>query len=551
MVKVSVKWGKCSYDVEVDGAEGLDTFQAALFSLTSVPVERQKLLYKGKFLKTDTDVQALPVDAKLTLMGTADALPAAPAKAVLFEEDLTDKDRVALAPSTVTSAGLVNLGNTCYMNSTLQAFRAVPELKTALIRYGTSSAASSAGGADPEHLVTSHLGKLMLELEHSSTSITPMMFTTVFRSSFAQFAERNSEGHWAQQDADECLQTLIQAMAHKLGPATLQPSASSPSTTTAPSISSPTSPPSVIDSIFGGTLQTTMWCAESSDEPVRKTVEPFRKLRCQIDSKIAYLSEGLLADLQGEMEMRSTALGRPAVWKKSSAVASLPRYLIVQFVRFDWKRDTQKKAKVLKKVEFPFRLDVGDLCTPSLKRSLLAARRALKDEEDSKKGLTSLNRSKPLHTIKDSSNRAKEEEKKEAAPGSFSSAPPMDTADESGELQPVTSSGYYDLFAVITHKGRYADSGHYIGWSKASEDKDSERWWKYDDDTVSEVKSDDIKQLSGGGDWHMAYLLLYKLDADFVGRRFTEDTAVKGEQKAAVGRAKEEEGKAPSTASPP
>ena len=112
-MKVSVKWGKSSYDVEVDGAEGLDVFQAALFSLTSVPVERQKLLYKGKFLKSDADVQALPSEAKLTLMGTAEQLPSAPTKAVLFEEDLTDKDRVALAPSTLTSAGLVNLGNTC------------------------------------------------------------------------------------------------------------------------------------------------------------------------------------------------------------------------------------------------------------------------------------------------------------------------------------------------------------------------------------------------------------------------------------------------------
>ena len=112
-VKVNVKWGKNSYDVDLDPAAGLETFQATLFSLTNVPAERQKLMLKGRLLKSDADVAALPADAKLMLMGTADALPTAPTKSILFEEDLTEKDRVALAPSTVTSAGLVNLGNTC------------------------------------------------------------------------------------------------------------------------------------------------------------------------------------------------------------------------------------------------------------------------------------------------------------------------------------------------------------------------------------------------------------------------------------------------------
>jgi len=69
-------------------------------------------------------------------------------------------------------------------------------------------------------------------------------------------------------------------------------------------------------------------------------------------------------------------------------------------------------------------------------------------------------------------------------------------------------TGLYELFAVLSHKGRSADYGHYISWVKEAEDK----WLKYDDDYVSYVNNEEIKKLSGkgGADWHIAYLLVYR-----------------------------------------
>lgn len=58
---------------------------------------------------------------------------------------------------------------------------------------------------------------------------------------------------------------------------------------------------------------------------------------------------------------------------------------------------------------------------------------------------------------------------------------------------------------MISHKGRYAVVGRYIAWVKYNDDV----WLKCDDDKVSTVTSEDILKLSGGGDWHMAYILLY------------------------------------------
>lgn len=67
-------------------------------------------------------------------------------------------------------------------------------------------------------------------------------------------------------------------------------------------------------------------------------------------------------------------------------------------------------------------------------------------------------------------------------------------------------SGNYQLVAVITHKGRSTDSGHYVGWCQDQGDS----WVKFDDDQTSKVTLEEVMALRGGGDWHMAYLLIYR-----------------------------------------
>ena len=62
------------------------------------------------------------------------------------------------------------------------------------------------------------------------------------------------------------------------------------------------------------------------------------------------------------------------------------------------------------------------------------------------------------------------------------------------------------MVGVVTHKGRSADGGHYIGWVHASGDE----WFKCDDDIVTVVKFEDVMLLKGGGDRDTAYLNLYR-----------------------------------------
>ena len=67
-------------------------------------------------------------------------------------------------------------------------------------------------------------------------------------------------------------------------------------------------------------------------------------------------------------------------------------------------------------------------------------------------------------------------------------------------------TGNYQLIGVVTHRGRSADGGHYIGWVHASGDE----WLQCDDDIVTVGKTDDIMMLKGGGDWDTATLCFYR-----------------------------------------
>ena len=79
-----------------------------------------------------------------------------------------------------TPAGLVNLGNTCYMNATLQAIGCIEELRSELLKGNQS------GGA-----LVQPLAALTRSLESTSDGVNPMSFLTALRAANPQFAERD------------------------------------------------------------------------------------------------------------------------------------------------------------------------------------------------------------------------------------------------------------------------------------------------------------------------------------------------------------------------
>ena len=63
------------------------------------------------------------------MMGSCDVLPTEPQEKVVFMEDMNENE---LATAMDMPAGLGNIGNTCYLNATIQCLLSVPELRDCL-----------------------------------------------------------------------------------------------------------------------------------------------------------------------------------------------------------------------------------------------------------------------------------------------------------------------------------------------------------------------------------------------------------------------------------
>ncbi|XP_043921175.1 ubiquitin carboxyl-terminal hydrolase 14 isoform X1 [Protopterus annectens] len=473
---VNVKWGKEKFDgIELNTEESPSLFKAQLFALTGVQPDRQKVMLKGGTLKDDEwgNIK-LKNGMTILMIGSADALPEEPVTRPVFVEDMTEEQ---LASALELPCGLTNLGNTCYMNATVQCLRSVPELREALKKYSGTMRAS--GATASAQYITAALRELYEAMDKTSTSIPPIILLQFLHLAFPQFAEKGEQGQYIQQDANECWVEMMKVLQQKLEPLESEGDVQMDSATSAASVKK-----SFIDQFFGIEFETSMKCIEAEEE-VTKGTDNALQLSCFINQEVKYLFTGLKMRLQDEVTKMSPTLERDAMYVKSSKIRRLPAYLTVQMVRFFYKGKESVNAKVLKDVKFPLMLDVYELCTSELQEKMVPYRSKFKKAEDKK-----------VADLQDNKKLVKRDgAKKEVKYETFS------FPDDVGS----SNNGYYELQAVLTHQGRSSSSGHYLAWVRKNEGE----WIKFDDDKVTVVTPEDVLKLSGGGDWHIAYVLLY------------------------------------------
>lgn len=511
--------------MELDPGMQGEVFKLQLYSLTGVPPERQKILVKGGQLKDDTDLSKIGAKPGQTFMmmgtrGEVDSELQRPKEAIKFVEDMTEAE--AAEQVGAIPAGLQNLGNTCYLNSTLQTLRAVPELQEYLATYQASTSNSdmlrAQNMAGLVNLVASSdlvlcLRDLFQQMSKTQQGFPPHVFLHTLRTIFPQFAERAKSGNgYAQQDAEEAWSQIIQQLREKLkiefgGRSDV----------------------SFVDTFMAGCFASVIECdeavAKEAGEEVTLANETFLKLDCHIDASINHLRDGILAGLEQKLDKYSSVLGRDTTYTKKSKISKLPKYLTVHFVRFFWKRESQKKVKIMRRVSFPEELDAVEFCTDELQKAMIPVRDKVrdirKDEEDMERVRK---RQKRIHEQRSAQEKSSATESSAAASTLEVTADVQKRAEgsEIGSLngsdrkkvqtamgqsdnamgdvvyktdaeveaerasailaakkelhlminpeafpdEAANRSGLYELRGIVTHQGASADSGHYTSYVK-------------------------------------------------------------------------------------
>ncbi|OHS98597.1 Clan CA, family C19 [Tritrichomonas foetus] len=236
-----------------------------------------------------------------------------------YKEWKIDGDSTAV--SLTGFSGLVNLGATCFLNSTLQQFFMIPPLRKSIIEYN---------GDDVFMIQLRNLfAKMLLSKGH------PVSTEDLVKEWTGWDGEKMNPR--VQQDACEFVQILIDKLENGIGKEFIQ-------------------------SLFGGT---TVDNIEGISEEYHATRDqsfytftlPIKDIHNTTEALIALQSPDFLT---GANQYHADTLDKKIDAKKYQMIGKLPPYFIVQLSRFTYDYATWERSKIDTPFEFPVNLDLSE-----------------------------------------------------------------------------------------------------------------------------------------------------------------------------------------------
>lgn len=478
-VEVTILWGSQSLVFDADPNKSVRCAMEDLERKTGVPVARQKLMMRRRQLLPDDPWPAdLKPGARLMMIGTAEAPPAEVEVAFPNRIHFNQCSSSEEEEPRLIYTGLPDFGNTCYVTSIIQVFRHLPEVIDIVIAKSPMVLAEEVRDEEEEELdkwpviiETPTKGHELLQLGNVQEELTTADIVEKVRSEiredtpeetaetktpeetpelkpksnkfwsreliaakfsqflhndnnfralrdmvraiqrgFSQEVVKNSE-RIAQNDVAEVWRFLVDCLAENLDPE--------------------------IADLFNISFRVTGTCG--SDSIVKDEIHGI--LRCPINSEVNRLEQGI--------EIGLSKGGAESNLK--SEITKLPKFLMVQLMRFDFRQDVGKVVKILRKVETPKRINVINWLSNDLKAEI----REKRETEDGK------------------------------------------------------SKGYYELKGIIAHKGRTPEYGHYVTFMHMGK-----RWLRFDEDMAEDVEDEDSLLSLASGDGLCAYMVLYVAEGE-------------------------------------